>query len=147
MSPTIQKTNLENYRKDLLALNHEFFSFLEKRRTLCLKIQELKNSTSHFSAYDPEREKEVFHHFINDIRHLSLSELLAFSLIMEEQAQALSPGSYPRWSKKIHLKMENSSFEIFYLMNPLLLKAKNEALFEKLKLSAEFTFLKDFSFS
>ncbi len=143
MSPSSRISKLEKYRSAMLELNQEFFHLLEKRRFLCLKIQEFKETGTGYSSYDPQREFEIFSKFQNEMKHLSIKELLAFSLVMEDQAQAFAPGAYPSWSQGIHLLEKES--EIIHMINPLILQVKSVDLFSRLKLSRDFLFLKDFS--
>jgi len=146
MSPLSQASNLEKLRAEISALNQEFFSLLEKRNLVCQEIQQQKNLQGIHAAYDPRREFEVFESFLPPIQALSLKELLAFSLLMEAHAEGKKRESYPQWSQKVHLQNMPSE-ELFHLINPLLLKANKPELFNQLNLSADFIFLKDFSFS
>ncbi len=141
MSHSSRESNLAQLREALAQLNSEYFLAIAERRNLCVKIQGLKESKGRFSHYDPDREKEIFNFFVPQFKHVSIKELLAFSLIMEDQAMAMAPGSYPAWSHKIHLK--DSKGELFEMVNPLMLKVSHLELFNGLSLSSEFTFLKD----
>lgn len=143
MSPSSRESNLAQYREGLLQLNTQFFQILSERRTLCMKIQELKETSGRFAHYDPERERDLFKQLEEDLKVLTIKELLSFSLIMEDQAQAMAPGAYPTWSQGIHLS-ESSSRELFTMINPLLLKATRPELFSRLQLTSEFSFLKEF---
>lgn len=142
MSHSSRESNLAELREALAQANSEIFLTLGERRILCVKIQEFKESKGRFSHYDPEREKILFVQFQKDLSELSLKELLAFSLIMEDHAMAMAPGSYPAWSQHSHLA--DSKKELFEMINPLMLKASHPNLFLKLQLSPEFEFLKDF---
>lgn len=142
MSPSSRESDLAQYREALAQLNSEFFLLLKERRALCLKVQELKNPNHSYPHYDPEREKTLFYELSHELKNLSLKELLAFSLIMEDQAMAMAPGSYPAWSQKIHLVMKND--EIQSQINPLLLKFCKPTIFQTLELSSEFNFLNQF---
>lgn len=115
---------------------------LSERRAVALKIQELKDHNGRYSHYDPEREADLFKTLAAEVKELSLKELLAFSLIMEDQATAMAPGSYPSWSQSCHLA--EPSKDLAGMVNPLLLKVRHPELFSRLKLTAEFAFLKDF---
>lgn len=115
---------------------------LSERRAVALRIQELKENTGRYSHYDPEREFELFKSLENELKDLSLKELLAFSLIMEDQATAMAPGSYPSWSQFSHLG--EPSKDLAGMVNPLLLKVSHPELFSRLKLASDFVFLKDF---
>lgn len=142
MSPSSRESDLAQFREALAQLNSEFFLLLKERRAVCLKVQELKNPNHFFQRYDPEREKTLFLQLSSDLKNLSIKELLAFSLIMEDQAMAMAPGSYPAWSQKIHLVLKND--EIQSQINPLLLKISRPNLFQKLELTPEFKFLNQF---
>lgn len=142
MSPSSQESKLSVYRESLLQLNTQFFLILSERRQLSLKIQELKGSTGRFSHFDPEREKGLFEQAKTELKELSLKELLAFSLVMEDQAMAMAPGSYPAWSNGLHLS--DSGDELYQMINPLMLKVSRPELFQRLALNGEFSFLKDF---
>ena len=142
MSHSSRESNLAQYREALLQLNSEFFLTVGERRRLSVKIQEFKTSEGRYSHFDPEREKEIFQLFQTQLKSLSLKELLAFSLIMEDHAMAMAPGSYPAWSSMIHLS--NPKNEMIEMINPLMLKASRPESFNRLNLSAEFSFLKEF---
>jgi chorismate mutase len=142
MSPSSRESNLAQLREALAQLNSEFLLSVTERRSICLKIQEFKDNEGRYSHYDPNREKEVFQLLSPHFKELSLKELLAFSLIMEDQAMAMAPGSYPSWSQMIHV--QEGKRDLSEMINPLLLKMSHPELFSKLKLSTDFTFLKDF---
>lgn len=142
MSHSSQESKLSIYRESLFQLNTQFFLILSERRLLSLKIQELKGSSGRFSHFDPEREKGLFEQVKTELKELSLKELLAFSLVMEDQAMAMAPGSYPAWSSGHHLS--DSGDELYHMINPLMLKACRPEMFQRLVLNAEFSFLKDF---
>lgn len=140
MSPSSRTSNLERYRESLLQLNSEILISIQERRRICLKIQELKSTQGPYPHYDPQRELDIFElqkeHFIK----LSLKELLSFSLLMEDQAMALAPGSYPSWSTKIHLSQKAG--ELFEMINPLLLKVSHPEIFNRLEFTPDFDFLR-----
>lgn len=142
MSHSSRESNLAQLREALAQVNSEFFLNVKERRALCIRIQEFKVIEGRFSSYDPAREKELFLLQKDQIKELTLKELLAFSLIMEDQAMAMAPGSYPAWSQFIHLVAPNK--ETIEMINPLLLKLRSSELFSKLPLSTEFSFLRDF---
>lgn len=142
MSPSSRASELEQLREALLQANSEFFLTLSERRKLCIAIQEIKGGSGRFSHFDPEREKIVFAHFSRELKGLSLRELLAFSLVMEDHALAMAPGSYPNWSQKNHLAVPGR--DIQEMINPLMLKVSHPDLFGRLELTPEFQFLKDF---
>lgn len=142
MSHSSRESKLSLYRETLLQLNTQFFLILSERRLLSLKIQELKESGGRFSHFDPDREKGLFNQLKEEIKGLSVKELLAFSLIMEDQAMAMAPGSYPAWSNGLHLSGPGD--DLYHMINPLMLKVARPELFSRLVLSSEFSFLKDF---
>ncbi|HXH75692.1 MAG TPA: hypothetical protein VNJ08_12035 [Bacteriovoracaceae bacterium] len=142
MSASSRESNLARFREALAQVNSEFFLTVKERRSLCIKIQEFKVVEGRYSSFDPAREKELFSLQKDQLKALSLKELLAFSIIMEDQAQALAPGGYPSWSQFIHLATPQK--EIFEMINPLLLKIRSPELFSKLNLTSEFIFLRDF---
>lgn len=143
MSLSSRESDLRELREALVQLNSEYFLTLGERRNITLKIQEIKSASGRYAHYDPDREKEVFALFKDQLKHCTLKELLSFSLIMEDHAMALAPGSYPAWSQSVHV--QNPSRELFEMVNPLILKLALPKFFERLNLSQEFSFLKDFS--
>jgi chorismate mutase len=138
MSLSSRESNLAQYREALLQLNSEFFLMISERRSISLKVQELKDGSGRYSHFDPEREKALFERLKDEVKGLTLKELLAFSLIMEDQAMAMAPGSYPTWSSGIHLA--GPSTELFAMINPILLKTSHPDLFSRLKLNPNFSF-------
>lgn len=142
MSLSSRESNLAQCREALFQLNSEFFLLLSERRALSLQVQELKNVSGRYCHFDPEREKLLFSKMKEEIKGLTLKELLAFSLIMEDQAMAMAPGSYPAWSGSIHLT--EVSHEIYAMINPMLLKATHPDLFTRLKFNPDFIFLNEF---
>lgn len=142
MSPSSRESKLAQYREALLQLNAQVFLLISERRALSLKVQELKEVAGRYSHFDPERERDLFQQMASEMKDLTVKELLAFSLIMEDQATAMAPGSYPTWSAGVHL--ESQSQELSGMINPLLLKTTHPKLFERLKLNADFSFLKQF---
>lgn len=142
MSRSSRESELAQLREGLAQLNSEFFLTLAERRNLTVRIQELKETIGRFSHYDPDREKEVFELLKIQLANVTLKELLAFSLVMEDHAMAMAPGSYPAWSNLVHL--HNPGHELYEMINPLMLKISHFDFFSKLTLSQEFSFLKDF---
>ncbi len=142
MSHSSQESNLAILRERLAQMNSEFFLLVGERRRTSLEIQAMKGPTGRYSLYDPERERNLFKQLENELKQLSLKELLAFSLIMEDQVQAFAPGSYPSWSQASHLT--ESTREIYEMINPMLLKFSHQSFFSKLHFNQEFQFLKDF---
>lgn len=141
MSPSSRASELDQLREALLQANSEFFFTLAERRKLCIAIQEIKSPGGRFSHYDPDREKVVFTNFKQQLATLSMRELLAFSLVMEDHALAMAPGSYPTWSRQYHLNTQGK--ELHEMINPLMLKVSHPDMFSRLDLTAEFHFLKD----
>ena len=142
MSHSSQESKIVQYREALAQANSEFILLVKERRALSLKIQELKGESGLFAHFDPEREKQIFLDQEEQFRNLTLKELLSFSILMEDQATAMAPGSYPSWLTGIHI--EDFSHEIYQMVNPILLSVTHKELFKRLKFSAEFAFLKDF---
>lgn len=142
MSLSSRESELAQLREALAQINSEIFLTLKERRNLTVKIQEYKGSAGRYSHYDPDREKEVFLLFQTQLKNLSIKEMLAFSLIMEDHAQAMAPGSYPAWSSMTHLS--NPKKELLEMVNPLMLKLSRPDTFSRLTFTAEFAFLKDF---
>lgn len=142
MSPSSRESNLIQYREALSQLNSEFFLMLSERRAVSLKVQELKDGSGRYSHFDPEREKLLFAKLKDEMKSLTLKELLAFSLIMEDQAMAMAPGSYPTWSGGIHLTERTQ--DLYAMINPILLKSTHPELFTRLKLNPDFSFLNEF---
>lgn len=141
MSLSSRESNLSQMRERLAQINSELFLTLAERRTLSVQIQSAKGASGRYSHYDPEREKELFAQVEPDIKKLSLKELLAFSLIMEDHAMAMAPGSYPSWSQATHVT--NPKHDLAEMVNPLLLKISHPNLYQRLTLIPEFSFLKD----
>ncbi len=142
MSHSSQESKLSQLRETLAQANSELFLTILERRKVCVKIQEYKEQKGLYAHYDPEREKTIFQQFQSELKELTAKEMLAFSLIMEDQAQAFAPGAYPSWSQRVHLKEPMT--EIHGMINPLLLKLVHPQLFAKLQFSHDFEFLKDF---
>jgi chorismate mutase len=142
MSPSSHESNLAQYREALLHLNAQFCMIVSERRAISLKIQGLKTSNGRFPNFDPEREKLIFELMKDEFKSFTIKELLAFSLIMEDQAMTLAPGAYPTWSQGVHLT--EYSRDPFTMINPVLLKIGHPELFARLNLNPEFGFLKEF---
>lgn len=141
MSPSSRESDLAQLREALAQLNSEFFLTLSERRNLTVRIQEIKGNSGRYSHYDPDREKVVFESIKTQLKNLTVKELLAFSLVMEDHAMAMAPGSYPTWSNRIHLNQSRN--ELFEMINPLLLKTCLPKFFSELTLTQDFSFLKD----
>lgn len=142
MSLSSRESELSQLREALAQLNSEFFLTVSERRHICVRIQERKETQGRYAHYDPERERLVFDLLQVQLKACSLKELLAFSLIMEDQAMAMAPGSYPAWSTGAHLDSRKN--ELIEMINPLMLKVCRPDSFNRLILSSEFSFLKDF---
>ena len=142
MSRSSRESSLTQYREALLQLNSQFFQILSERRATSLRIQELKDLSGRYSNFDPDREKVLFEQMSPELSELTLKELLAFSLVMEDQAMAMAPGSYPTWSNSVHLNEPGR--ELVNMINPILLKITHPELFNRLSFSGDFVFLKQF---
>lgn len=143
MSLSSRESNLLQHREALLQLTTQLVLMISERRVLGVRIQEMKREdTAHYSHFDPENEVLVFNQLKEEMKSLTIKELLGVSLIMEDQAMAMAPGSYPSWSSGVHLS--EPSRELFTMINPLLLKATREEFFNRLKLNPDFSFLKQF---
>lgn len=122
-------------RNDLKTLNEEFFLFLEQRSALVKSIQSTKVKTNNYFCFDPVYELTLFSKQIESLSKLSLKELLAYSLILEDHA-CVSKGSYPLWSEQSHLGEKNHN--ISYAINPILLAVTHKDLYDQLPLNEEF---------
>ena len=142
MSLSSRESDLARLREALAQLNSEFFLSIAERRSITVKIQEFKEAKGRYSHYDPDREKDVFTLLQAQLKTCSIKELLAFSLIMEDQAMAMAPGSYPTWS--LFTNLSNPKRDLYEMINPLMLKVSRPDFFTRLTLSQEFSFLKDF---
>lgn len=142
MSHSSRESELSQLRELLAQLNSEFFLTIAERRNLTVRIQEYKESKGRYSHYDPDREKEIFTQLKTSLKNLTFKELLAFSLIMEDHAMAMAPGSYPTWSQRSHIT--NPKGELFEMINPLIIKISRPEFFDRLQFSSDFSFLKDF---
>jgi chorismate mutase len=142
MSLSSRESDLARIREALAQLNTELFLTISERRSLTVKVQEFKDSIGHYSHFDPESEKQMFILLQAHLKTCSIKELLAFSLISEDQAMAMAPGSYPTWSQMTHVSSPKR--ELYEMINPLMLKVARPEIFNRLTLSQEFSFLKDF---
>lgn len=142
MLPSSQEFKLADLRGRLSEVNFKLFLTLDERKILCQQIQDLKPKTGPFSHYDPQREGQIFQEQQDQLKKLSLRELLAFSLMMEEHAQGQQPNSYPAWSTGNHLKVQSG--QLLTMINPLLLKFARPDDFIKLQLNSHFIFLREF---
>ncbi len=142
MSLSSRESKLIQHREALLHLNTQIFLLISERRALSVKIQGLSGATGRYSHFEPENEVAIFDQLKNELGSLTVKELLGFSLIMEDQALAMAPGSYPAWSSGVHLN--EPSRDIYTMINPLLLRCTHLELFNRLNLNPEFSFLKQF---
>lgn len=142
MSPSSRESNLAQFRESLLQLNTQLCMIVSERRFVSQRIQDLKGDSGRYARFDPEREKVIFEQLKEHLSELTIKELLAFSLIMEDQAMAMAPGSYPSWSTYVHLASPVK--EPYGQINPLLIKVTHPEIFSRLALASEFSFLKEF---
>lgn len=98
-------------RERLLLASINLLQSMREREKLSFEIQKMKKKQGRFSRWLPKREKEVFKILAPYLEACSLKELLAFSLIMESQAQG-EKDSYPSWSL--------DSEDLIEYINPLL---------------------------
>jgi chorismate mutase len=142
MSLSSRESELAQIREALAQWNSEFFLTIKERRNLTDKVLGSQVSAGRYSHYDPEQEKELFTLFQPQLKACSIKELLAFSLILEDHAMAMAPGSYPTWSQMTHVTSPKR--ELYEMVNPLMLKLSRPDFFARVTLSVEFSFLKDF---
>lgn len=142
MSLSSRESELAQLKEAMAQLNSEFFLTMGERRNITVKLQESRGQTGRYAHFDPEKEKELFTFFQTQLKSCSVKELLAFSLILEDHAMAMAPGSYPTWSQMVHLSTPKR--ELYEMINPIMLKLARPDSFNRLTLSSEFSFLKDF---
>lgn len=118
-------SDLDRLREQLELINTSIFKLIDHRKEVVANIQKLKGSSTHF---DPAREHWLFLHM--DLTCKSFNEILIFSLIIEEQAQANKEGSYPRWSLKEHIQIKTD--DPIEMINPILLYCWDRALYQRL---------------
>jgi len=99
--------SLPKLRSDLEQINQELFKIILHRREVVEKIQSFKSKDGDFPFYDEKREKELFEKIQADLEKLTPKELLAFSLLIESQAQIGDERNYPSWFKGDVLKSTN----------------------------------------
>jgi hypothetical protein len=141
MSLSSRESELAQLKEALAQMNSEFFLAIAEKRHLTVKIQGYRAASGRYSHFDPEHEKDMFLFFQPQLKTCSIKELLAFSLLMEDHAMAMAPGSYPTWSQMIHVAAPKN--ELYELINPLILKIARPDFFNRLTLAPEFSFLKD----
>lgn len=136
---SVSSHDLQELRSELDGINQQLIDLVKVRRNVVTQIQKQKpRHGGSFASYDSEREWSLFVRLKPQLEQLTLKELLAFSLLMEEQAGA--PVRYPEWSETIHLVSNANAIE--HRLNPLLVKLLWPAQFEALNLSAQFSFLR-----
>ena len=92
MSLSSRESDLTQLREALAQMNSEFFLNLADRRKLCVRIQGLKEKIGSYAHYDPERETQVFTQFKDQLKNLTLKELLAFSLVRPSHQEVIPIG-------------------------------------------------------
>tara|TARA_Y100000385_G_C13071757_1_gene629387 strand:+ start:873 stop:1289 length:417 start_codon:yes stop_codon:yes gene_type:complete len=127
--------DLAAFRNDLKTLNEEFFLFLEQRSSLVKSIQSTKVKTNNYFCFDPAHEFSLFSKQTDNLSKLSLKELYAYSLILEDHA-CVSEQSYPLWSEQNHLNEKNHNLS--FGINPILLAVTYKDLYDQLPLNEEF---------
>lgn len=127
---------LNDLRKALLKLNDTLFKTMLQRKSVVHKIQKEKHLVNQ-NVFFPERECELFNN-LPQIKNLSIKQLLAFSLIIEDDARSFCH-SYPAWSERIHIKVISN--ELIEQINPILLKAYDSKYFFRLSLTSDFDFI------
>ncbi len=136
-------SHLPQLRSELLDLNRMMFSLWAQRKKRVSEIQQLKNINlrlKEFAHFDPDREWQLIQSLSRQIHQLSMKEVWAFSLLIEEHAGGGT--YYPEWSRGIHLQEFNGTME--QMINPLLLKKVHPQLFSALPLNQTFQFLAEF---
>lgn len=108
MSLFTLRLELENLNENILKLFHE-------RKTISGNIQKVKSDTGS-KTFDPAREIQLFKVLAPELSKLSLKELFAFSLLMEDHAGS----AYPAWSDGVQYQQGSASKERPGI-NPLLL--------------------------
>lgn len=130
---------LTRLRVELDGVNRQLLGLVQARRSLVSQIQTHKRPHDRaFECYDSEREWSLLQTLKPQLEQLSPKELLAFSLLMEEQAGA--PARYPEWSAAVHLTGGPDAIE--HRLNPLLVKLLWPPKFAGLNLSTHFSFLR-----
>ncbi len=108
-----------------------------KRRDIVKQIVLLKDLKKLDNFYDPLFEKELFTELKPSLGKLSIKELLAVSLLIEDHVG--EEHGYPQWSDKFHLREINA--KKFDLINPIMLKIIRPEIFKGLKFSKDFKYL------
>lgn len=130
--------NLDALRTQLQSLNNSLFELMDTRRLIVHSIQDEKKSSNQ-NVFLPEREIELFFSMKNEIQKLSFKKLLAFSLIIEDDARSYNQ-SYPAWSEKVHVALSKNILE--EQINPILLKAYDLKLFQSISFTQDFDFIR-----
>lgn len=126
---------LESMRESLSKLSQDLLKSILKRKEIVKDIQQLKDQSEKFYAFDGEQERKLFVKFKNALSQLSLKELLAYSLLIEDHA-CVEVGAYPQWSQGIHLESNQTSLS--GMVNPILLATIYKDEYDKLPLNDEF---------
>lgn len=134
-------SDLQLKRAKLQELNKQLFELIKNRREIVSEIQRIKNANHTYACWDPSQEVKLFTHFKETLLNFSIKELLAFSLLMEDQAM-ISTKAYPAWSECIHLT-DRAMSDCVHQMNPILLAVFNKDLYDRLPLKKEFQSLID----
>ncbi len=117
------KKNLSILRDKLEIINDKFFKLLSERKELVREISLSKDSgvvfLEQFPNYAPAREWELYNRSLIVLQQLSLGELLAFSLLIEEHAGG-GIGKYPAWSKMVHIESMDVTLAKISMINPML---------------------------
>lgn len=129
------KEQLENLRGYLEDTNDSLFSALKKREQIVFEIQKIKANNNR-AVFDKSRELNLFKNDSSKLLSLNLTELLIYSLIIENDANKFN-NSYPKWSHREHL-ISSSSESICELVNPLLLALYDKKSYSTLNIKKEF---------
>ena len=127
--------NLAGLRDQLKDLTEKHFLIIKNRKELVTKIQNTKSKNKLFFAFDPIQEKKLFESQKDNLINLSIRELLAYSLILEEHA-SVEEKAYPQWSKGEHLTDHNQG--LLACINPILLAVIHKDKYDELPLSEQF---------
>ena len=125
---------LINLRENLRVLTAQILTLIEKRKMIVKEIQSLKDDNSEYSNFNPEQEKNVFQSLKDQLKNLSLRELLIVSLMIEEHATT-NASSYPAWSEGEHVDHIEG---LICQINPILLAVVNKDLYYAISLNNKF---------
>jgi chorismate mutase len=127
---------LDKLRDELQQLNQAMFDIWQTRKNLVQQIQKHKDISKEYFCFSPAIEYQLFFKYSENLKVLSLQELLAYSLLIESHA-SVGPSSYPSWSLRVHL-IERTSDEIYEQINPILLAVTDQSLYDKLPINQKF---------